>query len=466
MATEYTGEVIPIGGQEYTGEVLPLKTGKPTSPTFGEKAGALAYGAGTGFLGGLGELEEFGAYTVPEFLGLQEKGKRDNVLGTGRETIFPTVKEVQQVLKKVGIEKPREEVSGYQTAGEVLGGLGPSIPGLTKGLGKALLGGTTKIGEASAQAAERLGFKLSPSQVRAEGPVGERGAIGFTEHNQDLANKLASKGTGKEVKFVDDVFIGERLEDLGKSFDKVYQGKKFNVDPDAMQAIQQIANEEAAAIGRSGVSAVKSAADDILKNYRSLIGRSGAEPSSFAISGEGLQKLRNALTAQARTTSRGKAREIYELVDVVDASIARNHPDVAKTLETLRPQYRNSIILEDLFHTGGISRGDISLQRLGDMLKRERSAVRRTKQDIDELGKIGRDNRIKARWETPGQAQAEGQETMRKALGLDVPRVLSYPLRSRPARALQRNLEKIPTVPAAGATAAGTAARPFQDKKQ
>ena len=36
----------------------------------------------------------------------------------GRQTIFPTIEEAQKVLGKVGIKKPREEVSGYQTAGE------------------------------------------------------------------------------------------------------------------------------------------------------------------------------------------------------------------------------------------------------------------------------------------------------------------------------------------------------------
>lgn len=101
-------------------------------PTFGQKAGALGYGTLTGLVGGLGELEKFGAYDVPEMVGLREKGERDQFLG--RETIFPTIAETEQVLKKVGISKPSEEVGGYKTAGEVLGGLGPALPGLAKAL--------------------------------------------------------------------------------------------------------------------------------------------------------------------------------------------------------------------------------------------------------------------------------------------------------------------------------------------
>ena len=78
----------------------------PKEPTLGQKVGALAYGAVTGLAGGPGELEEFAAYTVPEMFGAREKGERDKV--AGRETIFPTVKEAQQLLSKVGIEKDRK----------------------------------------------------------------------------------------------------------------------------------------------------------------------------------------------------------------------------------------------------------------------------------------------------------------------------------------------------------------------
>mgnify|MGYP006276306575 CR=1 FL=1 len=458
-------------------ELRKLQT--PEEPGFGEKGKALAYGAATGLAGGLGELEKFAAYDIPEFLGFREQGERDKLVG--RETLFPTIQEAQQVLGKVGIEKPREDVSGYQTAGEIIGGFGTALPGIVRSGTKALLGATTKLGEQSAKAAEKLGFKLSPSQVRAEGPVGERGAVGFTEHNQDLANKLASKGTGKEATFVDDKFIKERLSTLGKEFDNVYKGKIFNIDQNAVLAIQDILRDELAAIGPSGTSAVKSAAEDIVKNFQQLASRTGAQPGSFAIEGEGLQKLRNALTERARSTSRTNAREIYELVDVVDDSIARNHPQVAAKLDDLRPKYRNSIILEDLYRSGGIQRGDISLERLGNMLRTERSVVRRTGQDIDELAKLGRENKIRARWETTGVAPAEGQEVLKKTLGIDLPRALSYPLRTRAARAAQRYYGTEPQTmagrafkapasrPVAGAitgTAAGTATRPFQEEEQ
>ena len=436
-------------------------------PTLTEMGGALAYGAATGFGGSLGELEKFGAYTVPEFLGFEPSEKK--------ETLFPTVKDVESGLKKVGIEKPREEVSGWQTAGEIAGGFGTALPGLIKGGAKALVGSTSAIGEQSARALEKLGFKLSPSQVRQFGPSGERGAKGFAEYNQRLANNLASQGTGESSNFITKEFIAGRLSNLGKEFDKVYQGKTFNIDADAVKAIKDILAEETSSIGPSGSSAVKSAAEDIIKGFNQLANRAGAKPDTFGIKGEGLQKLRNALTDRARRTSRADAHEIYDLVDVIDASIAKNHPEAAAKLAEIRPKYRNSIILEDLYRSNGIDRGDISLERLGNMLKSERSAVRRSPQDIDTLGRLGKENRLRAIWETEGKAPIEATQALKEGLGIELGRFLGVPLRTRPARVVQKAVGGEPgtrrvvrpgLATAPQTIAAGTAARPLQPEEE
>lgn len=429
----------------------------PEEPSWKEKAGAVAYGAATGLAGGLGELEEFGAYTVPEFLGLREKDQRDT-LG-GRQTIFPTVKEAQAGLQKVGIQPPREEVSGYQTAGEILGGFGTSIPGMARKGAQTLLGTTSKIGESSAKMAEKLGFKLSPTQVRQAGPSAERGAIGFAKENQELANKLASKGTGKEAKFVDEKFISERLSTLGKEYDKLYKGKEFAIDSSVVNALNNILVKEQE-LGVAGVSTVKQAAQTMLDTIQ----RQGLK-----VSGDDLQRLRNALTERARgTSSRGNAHEIYELVDVIDDSVGNLNKGFKKTLDELRPKYRNSIILEDLYRSGGIQRGDISLDRLGKMLTSERSAVRRAAQDIDDLAKIGRDNKIKAIWEVEGKVPSEGTAALKQGLGTDLMRFIETPLRTRAARSAQRfygNRPEPTRIPGAAATAAGTLVRPLQTEE-
>lgn len=116
---------------------MPFKPDSNTSkfvpeqePTVGEKTGAALYGLGTGIAGGFGELEKFGAYTVPEFFGATPE--RQQFLG--RETIFPTVEEVEKGLSKVGIQKPQQTVESYRAGGEIA----PAI--LAGGLGLYKLG--------------------------------------------------------------------------------------------------------------------------------------------------------------------------------------------------------------------------------------------------------------------------------------------------------------------------------------
>jgi hypothetical protein len=444
-------------------------------PGFGEKVGALAYGGVTGLAGGLGELEKFAAYDVPEFLGFREEGKRDKMMG--RETIFPTVKEAEQVLGKVGIQKPREEVSGYQTAGEILGGFGTSLPGLARTGAKALLGKPSVTSEAYAKAAEKLGFKLSPAQVRQDIPVPSKGATGFSEQNQSLANKLVSAATGKEAKEISPTFIRDRLTDLGKQFDEVYKGKEFVIDQDAVSALRSLANNEMQLPINAQVNSVKNTAKTIVDNFDMLSRGPGAKPSTFSIEGDALQRIRNDLMAGARSAQRQDAHQIYELVDIIDKSVAKSNPQAAAKLAEIRPLYRNTVVLEDLTAQNGVRQGNVSLERLGDMLAARKGGVRRAETyDIDRLGELGKELNLRARWQTEGRAATAGEDILGKALGTgaDIASTLTG-MRTRPARATQRYYAGRPeevrklgpgvaNVPAG--VAAGTITRPFQGEEE
>ncbi len=420
---------------------------RPAEPTALEKASAFAYGAGTGFFGGPGELEELGAYTAPEMLGLREKGQKEKMPFGGRPTLFPTVSEVEKVFQKVGVEKPREEVGGYKTAGQIIGGFGTALPSILKTGTKALLGTPTKTSAAYAKAAEELGFKLSPSQVRGDIPVPAKGATGFAEENQTLANRLVSTTTGKVADEISPEFIRDRFKDLGKQFDNVYKGKIFNIDQPAINAIQQLANIQAMLPTNAKVSAVKNTADNILSNYASLASRQGAVPSTFAIKGEQLQTIRTDLMEAARSTTSGKdARALYELVDAIDDSIQRNHPQIAQVLSVIRPQYRSTVVLEDLSRRAGVRQGNVSLEMLGDMLGTRRGAVRAGQaNDLNRLGEIGRELGLRARWETSGRSATGGEDVLGRALGTgaDIASALTG-TRTRAARALQRAYQEDP----------------------
>ena len=232
---------------------------------FSEKAKGVVYGAATGAAGGLGELEKFGAYTVPEMLGLREEGSRDKLLD--RETIFPTIEEARKGLSYLGVEPPTERAKSYVTGGEFLGGFAGSLPGVLKGGTKALTGIPSKTSEEAARAAESLGFKLSPAQVKQDMPVGSKGATGWSAKNQETANKLASKTTGKEVSEISPDFVRDRLRKLGNEFDDLYRGQVFQVDDTAADAIRQIANIETTLPANARVPAVQQTANNIIDRF-------------------------------------------------------------------------------------------------------------------------------------------------------------------------------------------------------
>jgi hypothetical protein len=439
-------------------------------PSKGEKAKALAYGAATGLAGSLGELEKFGAYTVPEFLGLREEGTREN-MGFGRETFFPTIKEAQQGLKKLGVERPREDVSGYETGGEIIGGFGTAIPGLVKGTAKGLLGVASRTSEKAARQAEQLGFKLSPAQVRQDIPTSAQGATFYAKENQSLANKLSSKATGREATEIGPDFVRERLNTLGGEFQNLYKDKIFNIDQDAVDALRQIANVENLLPPSVQVGAVKNTANNILEKFQTYSLRPNAIPGKFGVEGNQLQRIRTDLLQAARSsTSRQDAHAIYELVDAIDGSVARNHPQIAAKLDELRPLYRNTIILEDLVRNGGIRQGNISLESLGNMLGARREGVRRVQGQLDQLGELGRELKLRARWQTVGDAATESTDILKRALGTALNTGASaLGLRSRGARAVQRGLNEAPLSPvtrAGLASGAGTATRPLNKNEE
>ena len=387
---------------------------RPGDPSFVQQMGGLAYGAGTQVLGAPGEAEEF----------LTTGGKGEKLGGEGQ--FFPTTKQVRIGLKEIGIEPPAK--TGFmQKTGEVLADVGMAVPMGARTVG-TMVGSTTKEGERIAGIAERLGFKLSPSQVRADAPVSEKGAVFNAKHNQTLANRLASNGTGKAVDEITEPFLRKRIEDLGKEFDDVYKGKEFAIDPNSATFLQNLSYYEQQ-LGFGGVPAIRSAADSILNNIQ-----------SGKIAGDDLQRLRNALTQTARTSSdRGKAHEIYDLVDKLDDAVESKNPGLKKTLDVLRPKYRNTVILEDLYNSGGIQQGNISLERLGNQVS-DKSSLRRNPQDIDNLGMLGSQLGLRARWESAGEDMPGVIKGAVRTHGMlpEVVRGLSVPLRSRPARVAQR----------------------------
>lgn len=412
MAPEAVGAATALGAGAGAGGPAALRRGGqllgriPTAPTRGLGAAMQALGTGLG--------------TIPT-------GRR--ALGAG--AALGGTELTGQLGEQVGI--PRA-ISAPAT---LIG-----APAAARGAARGLLGAPTKTREQYARAAEALGYEISPSQVRADVPVPSKGAAWLTsssDKNQKLTNELVSSSTGKVAKEVSPQFVRDRLSDLGKEFDRIYAGKQFNIDQQAIQAIQSIAANEMQLPTNAAVSSVKNTAENIIKNYQQLASRAGAQPGTFAIEGDMLQRLRTDLLGAARSaTQRQDAHQIYELVDVIDSSIARNHPQVAAQLEILRPQYRNTVMLEDLIRAGGIKGGDVSLERLGNLVMGRKGGVR-SQRDLDQLAEMGRELQLRARWEKEGAAATPGESLLSQVLGTGADitgRIMGT--RSAPARAVQR----------------------------
>jgi hypothetical protein len=177
------------------------------------------------------------------------------------------------------------------------------------------------------------------------------------------------------------------------------------------------------------------------------------------------------MSAARSASDRSDAHRIYELIDNIDASIARNHPNVAAELDRIRPLYRNTVVLEDLYRSGGIKQGNISLERLGNLLGSGKQTVRRKGNELDELANIGRELKLRARWEPVGEEGGFKRDLLRQALGTAMGATATTTgFRSPYARAAQRMVsrraERLPTIgPRSIGSATGTISGQF-DKEE
>ena len=200
----------------------------PKEPTLGQQAYAGAYGLTKGVLGGPGELEEFAAYTVPEYFGARKKGERDKF--AGRETIFPTMREVEKGAEYIGIPKP---APGTKTA-EFVGEVAPAVVAggklLTEGLkaGFSYLPKITTKGRAEKSAVE-LGEQLKGAETEASKLAKERGTrqeVALREAGKqfetkaNVAKEESKTALNNIAKPTNEFQVGEGLREVGKINEK------------------------------------------------------------------------------------------------------------------------------------------------------------------------------------------------------------------------------------------------------
>ena len=156
-------------------------------PSFGQKAGALAYGLATSIPGTFGDIES----VLP---GGSEVGVTGKGALKGYETVFPTTKNIQSGLSKLGVPAPSESVSGYQTAGEFIPAAlagGKAVYELGKygvgKIGKMMSGGKDLAEELQKTTGKRLQEEISTAGTQAE----------TAQSRASVAEKIAQREAGK-----------------------------------------------------------------------------------------------------------------------------------------------------------------------------------------------------------------------------------------------------------------------------
>lgn len=182
-----------------------------------DRASAAGRGVVKMGVGGPGEIEKFVFYTVPQASNLQPKGTKHD-MGFGRETIFPTMSEVEQVLQygeKAAGRRPGVDprYKKYETAGEFL------LPGaqLAPTVTKLATKGASKIGELLGVKQPELGLK--PSTLREMGTE-----IGTTLESKVNAQYAARQAEAAE-KYGDAIQAARKTQVEGTPFAQSDQGR-------------------------------------------------------------------------------------------------------------------------------------------------------------------------------------------------------------------------------------------------
>lgn len=320
--------------------------------------------------------------------------------------------------------------------------LGGTVPAAISG-GRAAFGAYVGRSEANveqtARAAERLGFRLEPMQVRAERPGASPGFGAAAERNQSLANRLVTEAAGQRADKVTPEYIGRRLQDLGRQYDDIYIGpggaarpRTFKIDNDTIDALKVVAEQEQR-LAAGAVPGVRNIASDLVRRFEELQRQMpGARITSMNVPGTDLQRLRSELTRIYRTTTDNVDRgQAMNMLRQLDENVARNHPREAARLAELNPQYRTVLTLEKL----APYRGNVSLQQVGRWLESNDPMFARgaSRHPLADLGRMGLDLNIRSVDEAVSRATPAGDIPIGR-----LEKVLGIGARTQLARAAQR----------------------------
>lgn len=294
-------------------------------------------------------------------------------------------------------------MGGLDYDSSALGGAAGGALGVVggKALGRAVSPATQKIRPAVDRLvgqAKKMGFRLTPAQVTGsrghefieEGmksnPFSVAPFARRAEHNQKVANRIATKAIGESGDEISDEVLGNAANRLGREFEKVSASTKPVILDDTF--LTKLAEVDAKYSGAWGeTSKISKLVDDALDD----IAKGSIDAKKYG-------HLTSRLGKMARQKLRGQnsdpdaAFALFGVKEALDDAMEDSLGGAArKALQKARGEYRTLMLLES---RGVIdsSTGNISLPKLANALKaRDKSGYLRRKNtsDLYEAARIG-----------------------------------------------------------------------------
>lgn len=165
-------------------------------------------------------------------------------------------------------------------------GMGAGVKALEKGLpalGKAVIGTTQPEVSQAAKKFEGWGVELEPAQLRKDKPLASPGFREATmEKNENILTKKATEPTGTEKENIlpgykkdykdlnetqknNSLFLGDKIEELGKDYDKIFN-RKFTIDGKLVNQLKVMRDFELS-VNPAGAGEVAKTAENLIRRY-------------------------------------------------------------------------------------------------------------------------------------------------------------------------------------------------------
>lgn len=213
---------------------------KPTEMPYGEQVGkaleatgeiykAVPRGLAKGVLGGPGAVEEFLAYSVPEYLGAKKSKERP--------TFFPTPENIGGMMESVGLGRTPEQYKAFETAGELVGGL----KGYGGEVGKKAAKTSLSVKEAAAGTMPARAIEKTFGKASTSGEVGEKLEKSIVGKLKDYLEKRSKDFEGVKNAYYDagSKFEGNILNDYKNSLVEIWAKRGRALSPDERALIDR-----------------------------------------------------------------------------------------------------------------------------------------------------------------------------------------------------------------------------------